>query len=89
MKRISLAVAAVALLIASPAMAQFTLVPKLSFGGGDGWLSPDEEDDLTTNNTQRGLTYNHTTNNVLVVNRDGGTQVNVFDGTTGADVGRN
>lgn len=72
---------------ASASNVPYTLTPKLSFGGGDGWLSPDEEDDLTTDNTQRGLTYNPATGNVLVVDRNGGTTVKIFDGTTGADLG--
>lgn len=84
-----LLVAAAVVLAASASASNvpYTLTPKLSFGGGDGWLAPDEEDDLTTDNTQRGLTYNPATGNVLVVDRNGGTTVKIFDGTTGADLG--
>lgn len=42
---------------------------------------------LTTDNTQRGLSYNPTTGHLLLVNRAGGVSVNVLNSTTGADLG--
>ncbi len=48
-------------------------------------LKPGDRTYLTTDNIQRGMTYNPATGHVLIANR--ATSVNVVDGTTGADVG--
>ena len=64
-----------------------SLVPLDSFGGGDGWLAPDDRSYLTTDNTQRGLAYNPTTGHLLLVNRAGGLSINILDGATGDDLG--
>jgi hypothetical protein len=85
-RRVGLAGLVVALATVASASPVFalSLVPLSSFGGGDGWLSPDEASFLNTNNTQRGLTYNQRNNHLYVVDRDGGTNVRVVDGDTGA-----
>ncbi|WP_197530805.1 DUF4623 domain-containing protein [Bythopirellula polymerisocia] len=61
-----------------------TLVPLSSFGGGDGWLDPSESTALTTNNNQRGMTYNSLNNHVYVADREGGSNIRVLNGDTGA-----
>ncbi|HOX02926.1 MAG TPA: DUF4623 domain-containing protein [Candidatus Paceibacterota bacterium] len=48
-------------------------------------LKPGDRTYLTTDNIQRGMTYNPATGHVLIANR--ATSVNVVDGATGADVG--
>lgn len=80
------AVATLSLLITATAPAQ-VLRTLTSFGGGDGWLAPGENGFLTTNNNQRGMTYNAATNSLYVVDRDGGLNVRIFDGDTGAQTG--
>ena len=64
-----------------------TLAPLASFGGGDGWLAPGDRSYLTIDNTQRGMAYNPTTGNLLVVNRSGGLSIHILDGDTGDDLG--
>jgi len=86
-KRLLTSVVAFSLLMTASSNAALTLNPLASFGGGDGWLSPDESAQLSTSNTQRGLTYNSANNHLYVVDRDGGTSIHILDGDTGAPVG--
>jgi len=67
------------------AKANFTLETLTSFGGGDGWLAPEETSGfLGTGSLQRGLAYNQTNNELYLVDRNGGNFVRVLDGSTGA-----
>ncbi len=72
-------------LASSAAHAQLTnFAPKTSFGTG-GWLpSVASSTILDQGNLTRGMDYNPATGNLIVVNRQGGVNVNVLDGTTGA-----
>ncbi|MFM7101531.1 MAG: PEP-CTERM sorting domain-containing protein [Verrucomicrobiota bacterium] len=67
----------------------FTLTPSAGFGGGDGWLAPREGgiSYLDTGNNERGLAYNRTTDNLILVSRSGGLNIRVLDGATGASEG--
>ncbi len=70
--------------VAPTALGQLELAPLTSFGG-DGWLAPGESDfNDQTNATVRGIAYNPMTNNVYVVDRDGGLNIEVRNGDTGA-----
>lgn len=67
------------------ARADFTLAAMTTFGGGDGWVAPAETTGyLGTGSLQRGLAYNQSTNELYLVDRNGGNFVRVLDGTTGA-----
>ena len=79
----TLAALAAAAFVATPALAQ-SLTPLSTFGGGDGWLAPDEATFLQGANTQRGIAYNPTNNHVYVADRNTGTFIRVLDGDTGA-----
>jgi hypothetical protein len=68
-------------------LAQVTLSPLTSFGGGDGWLAPGENAFLTTNHTERGIAYSEATNHLYLVSRSSGTAVRILDGLTGSDLG--
>ncbi|MCB9876556.1 MAG: DUF4623 domain-containing protein [Planctomycetes bacterium] len=82
---LSLICAATALLSTS-AIAQVTLTPLSSFGS-NGWLAPGSSAYLTTGNSERGLAYNYTTNNLVLVSRAGGINLRVIDGLSGTDLG--
>jgi hypothetical protein len=69
------------------AEAAWMLTPKLTFGGGDGWLSPAEATHLQGASLQRGLTYNATNNHLYLVDRNGGNFIRILDGDTGALLG--
>jgi hypothetical protein len=70
-----------------------TMSPLLTFGGGDGWLSPGEGGTLflTTNATDRGIAYNPITDNLYLTSRVnvGGDAIHirVLNGATGVDTG--
>lgn len=86
MRRLMIALlAASAAALAAEARA-LSLAPLTSFSG-DGWLSPAEDGNLTTDNTQRGLAYHGASDTVYVVDRNGGLSVNLYNGTTGAPSG--
>lgn len=89
MPRISLPLicTASALLPAAFASAQATMTPLSTFGT-NGWIAPGGANPyVTTGNTERGLSYNPTTNNVVLVARQnvGGISNNVvlIDGANG------
>ena len=63
-----------------------TLTPLSTFGGGDGWLSPEEYPILGTGNTTRGLAYNPATGNLIVASRTGGTFLKALSGSNGSEV---
>lgn len=81
-----IAAAAAVLLSAAPSFGA-TLSTLTSFGGGDGYLAPGDRAYLANDNNQRGLAWNPTTNNLLLVNRTGALSINVLDGVTGDDEG--
>jgi hypothetical protein len=70
-----------------------TMSPLLTFGGGDGWLSPGEGGTsyLTTGATDRGIAYNPVTRNLYLASRAnvGGDSIHirVLNGATGVDTG--
>lgn len=66
--------------------ADFALEAISGFGGGDGWLAPGEGGVafLGTTSLQRGMAYNAASNQLYLVDRQGGTFVRVLDGNTGA-----
>ncbi len=76
-----------ALVSTEAARAQATMTPLAGFGV-NGWIAPGSTPYLTTGNTERGISYNPATGNVLVVARQnvGGVSnnVHVIDGATGA-----
>ncbi len=78
-----------ALLSTSLATAQVTMTPMPTFGT-NGWLAPGSTPYLTTGNTERGFSYNPTTNNLVLVARQNvngvSNNVRILDGTTGADI---
>jgi hypothetical protein len=80
------ALAAVSLLGAHAVLAQSTMTPLATFGA-NGWLAPGTSAFLTTVNTERGLAYNPTTGNLVLVSRTGGSSLRVLNGQTGADLG--
>jgi hypothetical protein len=89
MKRLAASVFCAAVVAAGGMTAHaLSLTPLSSFGGGDGWLAPNEMGfNAQTNATVRGFTYNSTTNRLYVVDRDGGLAVDILDGDTGMMVG--
>lgn len=72
---------AIALLAASPALAQLSLEPYWSVAPVNATTFPD------SNNLTRGGGFNPVTGNLLVATRAGGTGVRILDGATGADKG--
>ncbi len=79
-----------------------TLTALPTFGGGDGWRAPNEivtgdtagtatgsnYNYLQTAGLERGLAYNPTTGNLVLVSRSGaGNGIRLLSGSTGADVG--
>ena len=73
----------------SLARAQATMTPLATFGTS-GWIAPGTSPYVTTGNTERGLSYNPTTGNLVLVARQnvGGisNNVRILDGATGADL---
>jgi hypothetical protein len=67
--------------------AALILLPKTTFGGGDGWLAPAEATHLQGASLQRGLTYNPANNHLYLVDRNGGNFIRILDGTTGGLLG--
>ena len=88
MSRLSLSLlcTTVALLCASNAAAQVTMAPLPGFGT-NGWLAPGSSAYLGTGGLERGLAYNPTTGNLVLVSRAGGNNIRVLNGTSGADLG--
>ncbi|MCB9886312.1 MAG: DUF4623 domain-containing protein [Planctomycetes bacterium] len=88
MPRLSLALtcAVAAALAANHATAQSTITPLATFGTG-GWVAPGSSAFVTTGNTERGLAYNPTTGNLVLVSRAGGNNIRILDGISGLDVG--
>lgn len=72
---------ALALLAASPALAQLALEPYWSVAPVNATTFPD------SNNLTRGGSFNPITGNLLVATRAGGTGVRILDGATGAEKG--
>lgn len=66
-----------------------------SFGGGDGWLAPDEPNTpvgdpnpyLGSGNNERGLTYDSATAHLYLVSRSAGVAVRILNAVTGEDLG--
>jgi hypothetical protein len=77
------AAVAIVFLSALPLHAAFILAPKTSFGGGDGWLAPADAAHLQGANLQRGLSYNRANNHLYLVDRNGGNNIRILDGTSG------
>ncbi len=78
------------------------LTPLASFGGGDGWRSPNEilpgdtvgsnngvnYNYLQTSSLERSFSYNPVSGNLVLVSRStAGNGIRLLDGTTGVDVG--
>ncbi len=81
----SMLCAVAALLTATDALAQATLTPLPGFGTG-GWIAPGTYPFLGTANNERGLAYNPTTGNLLLVSRTAPTSIQVLSGVTGANL---
>ncbi len=64
-----------------------SIVPLTSFGGGDGWIAPGENSYsyLGTGSLERGLGYAN--GHLYLASRNGGNNVRILDGTSGADLG--
>jgi hypothetical protein len=74
--------------LAVSASAQVGIAPLTTFGGGDGWLAPNDNTFLQTGNNERGLAYNPVTNHVYFTSRsNSAVSVRVLDSATGAEVG--
>jgi hypothetical protein len=89
MKRTSLIASAVLVTLATGSLASAATLTALSSFAGDGWLAPGEGGATwldTTNNT-RGMAYNPTTGNVIVVSRQGGNNIRIVNGTSGVPTG--
>lgn len=81
---------AMALAAASAAHAGITLQAMSTFGGGDGWLAPNEGGYayLSNGSLERGLAYNKATGNLVLVSRSTlGNGIRVLSGTTGSETG--
>jgi hypothetical protein len=80
----------VAAALAAHASAQVTLTPVAGFGA-NGWLAPGSSPYLGLTNTERGMAYNPTTGNLVLVSRlnvNGvSNNVRILNGATGADLG--
>ena len=75
--------------VAVPVFGATSLTPLSGFGGGDGWLAPNEGGYtfLGTGNNERGLGYNPVTDRLLLPSRNGGAFIRVLNAGTGAEVG--
>jgi len=80
-------------LLGSKASAAIVIMEALTSFSGDGWLAPTETTFLQggtlitpnfTAGAQRGMTYDGASDRVYVVDRNAGTNVRVFNGTSGA-----
>lgn len=84
------------------AFAAVTLLPNVSFGGGDGWRAPFEVlagdtantstgssyNYLGTTDRERGFAYNPVTKNLIVASRSAaGNGLRILNGETGVDLG--
>ncbi len=89
MKRTSLIASAVLATLATGSIASAATLTALSSFAGDGWLAPGEGGAtwLDTGNNTRGMAYNPTTGNVIVVSRAGGNNIRVVNGTSGVPTG--
>src|SRR5437868_4971315 len=68
-----------------PAQAALTLYTPF---GGDGFVSQTEAPfNGVLGDVQRGIAYNAANDHVYIANRNGGTAVNILNGSTGASVG--
>lgn len=77
---------AICLVVLASAAAHAALTPLASFGV-NGWLAPTLPY-LTTGSTERGLDYNPTTGNLILISRVGATGTyKILNGTTGGDNG--
>ncbi|MES2709844.1 MAG: hypothetical protein V4726_24825 [Verrucomicrobiota bacterium] len=69
-------------------MASFSGAASLSalsaFGGGDGFMLPADYGGSDTGNSERMIAYNQTTGNLLMVSRNGGNAVRIYNSSTGA-----
>jgi hypothetical protein len=74
-------------LVAAPLLTAQSAIAPLATFGANGWLAPGTVPYLTTGNTERGLAYNPTTGNLILVSRAGGINLQVLDGQTGLAVG--
>lgn len=83
-RNVSLALAA--MLGAASLSAQSTMTPLTTFGT-NGWLAPGSSTYLGIANNERGFALNPVTGNLILVSRNGGPNVRVLSGTTGADLG--
>lgn len=81
---------AVAALLHTTALAQVTMTPLPTFGTG-GWIAPGTHPYVSIGNTERGLSVNPLTGNLVLVARQnvGGisNNIRILNGATGADVG--
>lgn len=92
----------IAACLAASSSSAATLSPMATFGGGDGWRAPNEivtgdtagtatgsnYNYLQAGSLERGLAYNPTTGNLVLVSRSAsGNGIRLLNGTTGADVG--
>ena len=74
------------LLAANALLGQSAIAPLATFGT-NGWLAPGSSAFLTTTNTERGMAFNPATGNLVLVSRNGGNNVRILSGATGADLG--
>lgn len=74
--------------VGAAAQAQITgtMQAMSTFGGGDGWIGPNDAPATGTGNGTRGMAYNPVTGNVIVVTRNT-SNIQVINGQTGAIVG--
>jgi hypothetical protein len=97
MKR-SIVAAVLCVAFAITARSQISLSPLTTFGGGDGWLAPDEGgyqylgafDSFA--NLERGIAYSPVSNHLYLVSRrnptgTNGNNVRILNATTGEDIG--
>ncbi|MCA8977698.1 MAG: DUF4623 domain-containing protein [Planctomycetes bacterium] len=83
---ILLAATIAAPLFSGVCMAQTVMTPLATFGTG-GWAAPGSSAYLNTGHTERGLSFNPVTGNLVLVSRAGGNHIRVLSGSTGADLG--
>lgn len=86
---LSLLCSTAALLVAANLDAQVTMTPLPGFGV-NGWIAPGTHPYVSTGNTERGLAFNPTTGNLVLVARQAvagvSNNIRVLSGTTGADL---
>lgn len=81
-----LLVSLAAVLGANALLAQSSITPVATFGT-NGWIAPGSSAFLGTAGNERGMAFNPTTGNLVLVSRTGGTNIRVLNGTSGADLG--